>query len=481
MDSSTDTTATEPAEVWAVPVGTLVRTVANQGLESAADGRLAVRVDVLDDRKMIRFFEKTCSASGDGHLYDGHPWTWYPGTATVVKTYTAADGVLPRIGDRVVGRSGGGDWVLGTVADLDVTGGERGESVYLDEGIGWVGVWAPYDADGVVCLTNAGAGDSAGEVQQASMAARLTHAQVGDRVRVATAVYADQRHLVGKVVEVTEVDTVDRVSTFQVKVSTGTTYWVHDVYRVEVPAEPAPAPPAEAGPLSVDERLATRAERVAHAKVGDHVRVVTVCGGSIDWVGKVGQVTRVDEQDSSMPFRVLLDEDGEQWVYDVAKVAATEAAGSPFRGAHPDLVITDERHEVPTEDGLDMVPGAEVAQRIRDAVAAAQATHREQMAAFRKKVGQVAMRYAHENDWCSVVRSALDEIGVDVPSDRRRIKVVVEYTIEADPAEYGADHDTGYVRASLTGIDDVGLDSDWENVEIVETSIDVRSVETIED
>lgn len=38
----------------------------------------------------------------------------------------------------------------------------------------------------------------------------------------------------------------------------------------------------------------------------------------------------------------------------------------------------------------------------------------ERMEAFRQRVGQVAMRYARDHNWCSVVQRALEELGIEV-------------------------------------------------------------------
>lgn len=80
--------------------------------------------------------------------------------------------------------------------------------------------------------------------------------------------------------------------------------------------------------------------------------------------------------------------------------------------------------------------------------------------AFRKQVVDTAMTYARRHDWCSVVRSALEEMGLTVTT-RYRVRVTV-FLRDSDGWE--AQRDDVYVTVESSGSQQAWRDVDaWDN------------------
>jgi hypothetical protein len=78
---------------------------------------------------------------------------------------------------------------------------------------------------------------------------------------------------------------------------------------------------------------------------------------------------------------------------------------------------------------------------------------------FRQRVGRVAMRYARRHDWCSVVRQALNELGIEV-TQRWRVRTDVyasygewEAKRESVYVTVESNEEQGYVYRTVDGLD----------------------------
>jgi hypothetical protein len=83
----------------------------------------------------------------------------------------------------------------------------------------------------------------------------------------------------------------------------------------------------------------------------------------------------------------------------------------------------------------------------------------QRMEEFRQEVGRVAMRYARRHDWCSVVRQALNELGIEV-TQRWRVRTDVyasygewEAKRESVYVTVESNEEQGYVYRTVDGLD----------------------------
>lgn len=89
---------------------------------------------------------------------------------------------------------------------------------------------------------------------------------------------------------------------------------------------------------------------------------------------------------------------------------------------------------------------------------------------FKREVAEVAVKYAKEHDWCSVVRDALDELGLEVPTETHTYSVSGTITVEVDPlARYGP-------QDSVNGAK-VEFDSDMDYLEIEIDGLDLERID----
>lgn len=92
-----------------------------------------------------------------------------------------------------------------------------------------------------------------------------------------------------------------------------------------------------------------------------------------------------------------------------------------------------------------------------------------ELADFKDTVARVAMRYAREHDWCSVVTDALAELGLTPPEIQVSGTFTVTYEFIGTLAHsLRADLTESWVASSIDLSDDGAprLDSDWDDVTI---------------
>jgi len=109
------------------------------------------------------------------------------------------------------------------------------------------------------------------------------------------------------------------------------------------------------------------------------------------------------------------------------------------------------------------------------------AIRESEFAEFKDRVARVAMSYAREHNWCSVVTDALDDLGLQPPDVRVNGEFTVTYTFTAFlSAEHHRDLSDSFVRDSLNASvsDGVRLDSDWSDADISVESVDVSFYNT---
>ena len=90
--------------------------------------------------------------------------------------------------------------------------------------------------------------------------------------------------------------------------------------------------------------------------------------------------------------------------------------------------------------------------------------------AFKKRAGEIAMRYAKDNGWCSTVQEALDEIGIKYEPPRIKATMVVEFEIDraVSPStlESFERDPVGFTRSSFDTRPNFTLDSDFDGLEV---------------
>lgn len=106
-----------------------------------------------------------------------------------------------------------------------------------------------------------------------------------------------------------------------------------------------------------------------------------------------------------------------------------------------------------------------------------------ELAGFKEQVVKVAVDYAKRNDWCSTVREALNDLGLQWPNARMTFRVTRSWNITATLADRDKTYDevtTRFIRDSLT-IGDLELDSDWDEVEIEDTTTDITDLDEVDE
>lgn len=112
-------------------------------------------------------------------------------------------------------------------------------------------------------------------------------------------------------------------------------------------------------------------------------------------------------------------------------------------------------------------------------IAKADAYLREQAEAarFREQVAEVASRYARENDWCSVVESALGELGLELIKSRYRVDVVMRFSVDVDADD--EDEAREEVAYMIDGVAMSGHEEERNPSGPYSVDTDVRSAERI--
>jgi hypothetical protein len=108
---------------------------------------------------------------------------------------------------------------------------------------------------------------------------------------------------------------------------------------------------------------------------------------------------------------------------------------------------------------------------------------------FKQRVVEVATRYAKDNDWCSVIDNALDELGLERPRVKYRARATITVEFTAELADRSANlPGRGWVESSMnmTAIEDAitdALDNDEDHeaeTNVRDISITVSSVEAVD-
>lgn len=96
---------------------------------------------------------------------------------------------------------------------------------------------------------------------------------------------------------------------------------------------------------------------------------------------------------------------------------------------------------------------------------------------FKKEVGLKAAELKIEHGWCEVVDDAMRDLGIEMPSGKKRIRLVVEFDVVAGPNL--ADPTEEWTWDSFQIEDDgaVTMDGDWEVESIEKCSHSINFIE----
>lgn len=110
----------------------------------------------------------------------------------------------------------------------------------------------------------------------------------------------------------------------------------------------------------------------------------------------------------------------------------------------------------------------ELRERNRNGLTVTQA--QEELDAFKKRVAEVAMRYAKQHDWCDVVQLALAELGIEYKEPNVKATIVVEFDLEqgvsAETLEHFERNPLDYIRRSVSSEPGMALDGDFNGHEL---------------
>jgi hypothetical protein len=126
---------------------------------------------------------------------------------------------------------------------------------------------------------------------------------------------------------------------------------------------------------------------------------------------------------------------------------------------------------------LELQESLRVQEAAREGAEGNLARFRTQVDAFKVEAGKIAMRYARENDWCSVAQEALGEMGIPIPSTRERTTVTITLEVEFDNNTSTAGETTPGFLGSSEDNDNAGdtfrwgLDGDFNDVNITSHTI----------
>lgn len=106
----------------------------------------------------------------------------------------------------------------------------------------------------------------------------------------------------------------------------------------------------------------------------------------------------------------------------------------------------------------------------------------DEATAFRDSVARVAMRYAREHDWCSVVTDALAELGLTPPEVQVSGAFTVRYEFSGTVGHsYPRELSESWIASSIdtgtttdNGDPAVRFDSDWDDVTITAGTVTVE-------
>lgn len=286
-----------------------------------------------------------------------------------------------------------------------------------------------------------------------TLAERLEGIAVGDRVVMLQRWTFGEKSLQGTRGTVTSVDVDDAGRTFEVKNvdefnDKDAPIWLHRVAKVvDAPvAKPVWEWNAAAGSPSRETTLSTQAERTAGLAVGDTVRVLQNWGSEYEDVqSAVGTLASIDIGDSRMTFRVTGLEGapgGDLWVHRVEKVV--------------DEVPTDE--ETPEQKEI-----ADLKQQVANERRRANDAN-TRLVAFQKQVREKAIEVAEAESWCDEgLNEALEELGLERKENPEyEIEVTVKFKFRARRTNSSEKPGDDFIRDSLSGIENVCLDNDWD-------------------
>ena len=128
--------------------------------------------------------------------------------------------------------------------------------------------------------------------------------------------------------------------------------------------------------------------------------------------------------------------------------------------ARMDTTVTQQREEL---------------QRLRDVVTAKE----EELSTLKRRVAEVAMEYADRHDWCSVVREALDEMGIEVPTKEYVFTLSVIYRVRGTKESYGEPDAYDLQRSAYLDPDVTVTLDDWGDLEVEYVQHDVMDVEEV--
>jgi hypothetical protein len=152
------------------------------------------------------------------------------------------------------------------------------------------------------------------------------------------------------------------------------------------------------------------------------------------------------------------------------------ALADPSPGPDPAAVLQDELRLLREELDQARVALAEARQHAEE--------HDRDLDNFKTRVAAVAMNYAREHNWCSVVTEALDELGLEPPPTRISGTLTVTYSFaaELDPKSRGQ-LSAEWLRQSVvvSGTDAPTLDSDFDNTHFDVDYVAIDDYRVLED
>lgn len=104
----------------------------------------------------------------------------------------------------------------------------------------------------------------------------------------------------------------------------------------------------------------------------------------------------------------------------------------------------------------------------------------EELSTFKRRVGEVAMEYAERYDWCSTVKEALDEMGIEVPTKEYVFTLSVVYRVRGTKESYGEPDSYDLQRNAYLDAGIAMTMDGWGDLEVEYVDHDVMDVEEVE-